>query len=592
MTWVRAALFGLLHLALAAAALSGDALWFLVLLAVVTGAEVLLRERYGKVYRALEALQVGRSPRLVARVALLVLLTVRAQDAPTWLFGSTVLAAAALLAGRAVVVTELSRLRARTVWPLRWRQLDVPALAERPEHGLGTRVRTVGPRVVDALDLLLAAGVVLVLTGHGAGWAVAALALAAVVVLVVAVVVRQRRKALPLRTRDDVVAHVRSALEEVAPQVVAYFGGPPSSTHALNVWVEALENLDVPVLVVVRQPVHLQQLESERLPAVWAPRATDVEALVLPSVRLALYPTNIAQNNHLIRLPGITDVFVGHGDSDKGGSATPLSRVYDEVWVAGPAARERYRVADVGVRDEQVREVGRPQLAHIARRGLSGEDRPFTVLYAPTWEGFYSSWSYSSLQSMGERIVTGLLGLDGVRVLVKPHPASGSVDKAYGRASRRVVDAVRAAGDPHRVVDGLTGLYEAFNDADLLVTDVSSVVTDFLWSGKPYVMTNPSGMAEADYRREFPSSAGAALWGQDLATLASDIEDARTTDSHRADRATVARYLLGERTGDAAAGFTAAVHAVLRQGPADPRSGSSALPGSTPGPFAVSLPDR
>ena len=220
----------------------------------------------------------------------------------------------------------------------------------------------------------------------------------------------------------------------------------------------------------------------------------------------------------------------------------------------------------MGVRDEQVREVGRPQLAHIAQLGRgrrSAGDRPFTVLYAPTWEGFYSAWSYSSLQSMGERIVSGLLALDGVRVLVKPHPASGSVDRSYGRAATRVVAAVRSAGSPHRVVDGLTGLYEAFNEADLLVTDVSSVVTDFLWSGKPYVMTNPAGMAEADYRREFPSSAGAPIWGQDLTTLRADIEDARTTDVRRADREAVARYLLGDEQEDAMAGFTAAVRDVL-----------------------------
>src|SRR6185437_9564332 len=148
---------------------------------------------------------------------------------------------------------------------------------------------------------------------------------------------------------------------------------------------------DVPVLVVVRQRVHLDQLDSRRLPAVWLPTPGDVEALAVPSIALAMYPTNITQNNHLIRVPGITDVFVGHGDSDKGGSFTPLSRIYDEVWVAGPAGRDRYRLADVGVRDEQVREVGRPQLAEITR---AADGRPvtpglFTVLYAPTWEGFY-----------------------------------------------------------------------------------------------------------------------------------------------------------------------------------------------------------
>jgi hypothetical protein len=240
------------------------------------------------------------------------------------------------------------------------------------------------------------------------------------------------------------------------------------------------------------------------------------------------------------------------------------------------------------VRDEQIREVGRPQLADIARRAPSvGQDveRPFTVLYAPTWEGFYASWSYSSLLHMGERIVSGLMAMDGVRVLVKPHPASGSVDKAYGQAAKRVTSAVRAAGGPHRVVDGVTGLYEAFNEADLLVTDVSSVVTDFLWSGKPYVMTNPTGLPEDDYRREFPSSAGAAIWGSDLATMDADVQDARTADVRRAARETVAQYLLGDQQDDATAGFVAAVHGVLGAGTDQTTEGGPV--GGSPGVVAV-----
>jgi CDP-glycerol glycerophosphotransferase (TagB/SpsB family) len=254
-------------------------------------------------------------------------------------------------------------------------------------------------------------------------------------------------------------------------------------------------------------------------------------------------------------------VFVGHGDSDKGGSFTPLSRIYDEVWVAGPAGRDRYRLADVGVRDEQVREVGRPQLAEITRAADGSPATPglFTVLYAPTWEGFYADYSYSSLQVMGERLVRGLLALDGVRVLVKPHPASGSVDPAFATAARAVTDLVRRAGRPHQVVSGVTGLYEAFNEADMLVTDVSSVVTDFLASHKPYVMTNPHALPEADYRREFPSSGGAALWTPDLGTLADDVADARGADVRRADRERVAAYLLGADEGDPVDRFAAAV---------------------------------
>ena len=185
------------------------------------------------------------------------------------------------------------------------------------------------------------------------------------------------------------------------------------------------------------------------------------------------------------------------------------------------------------------------------------------MLYAPTWEGFYGSTGYSSLLRMGRELVAALLALDGVRVLFKPHPASGSVDAAYARASRDISALVEQAGPQHAVVPDLTGLYEAFNASDLLVSDVSSVVTDFLHARKPYVMTNPDGLPEDEYRALFPSSRAAYLWGPDLLTVADDVHDARTADLHRQQRAALAAYLLGDDEGDPTAPFDRAVHAVL-----------------------------
>ena len=37
----------------------------------------------------------------------------------------------------------------------------------------------------------------------------------------------------------------------------------------------------------------------------------------------ALYPANAGKNIHLLRLPGIRHVFIGHGDSDKVASINP-----------------------------------------------------------------------------------------------------------------------------------------------------------------------------------------------------------------------------------------------------------------------------
>ncbi len=118
-------------------------------------------------------------------------------------------------------------------------------------------------------------------------------------------------------------------------------------------------------------------------------------------------------------------VFIGHGDSDKVASINPFCKVYDEVWVAGPAGRERFARAMIGVDDQDMFEVGRPQLAPI-ERGQRKTDEPITVLYAPTWEGWTEDPLNTSLMTMGRALVAAILDHpDDVRLIYKPHPLTG-----------------------------------------------------------------------------------------------------------------------------------------------------------------------
>ena len=100
----------------------------------------------------------------------------------------------------------------------------------------------------------------------------------------------------------------------------------------------------------------------------------------LSTVRVALYAANVGKNIHMLRVPTMKHVFIGHGDSDKLASVNPFSKVYDEVWTAGRAGRDRYAIADVGVRDDDIVEVGRPQLAPIQNR----QDAPPAPARPPT----------------------------------------------------------------------------------------------------------------------------------------------------------------------------------------------------------------
>ncbi len=118
---------------------------------------------------------------------------------------------------------------------------------------------------------------------------------------------------------------------------------------------------------------------------------------------------------------------------------------------------------------------------------------------------------------------------------------------------------VEAAGPPHELVTGAEGLYSAFNRADLLVSDISSVITDFLASGKPYVVTNSSGEDPQRFRSTFPSAAGAYILAGDGSDIAGVVEDARTLDTYAPERARTARYLLGDFESDLIARFDHAI---------------------------------
>jgi hypothetical protein len=347
----------------------------------------------------------------------------------------------------------------------------------------------------------------------------------------------------PVRNTDDAVA---AAVADLAPEVVFYFSSPADGTYALGVWASVINALERPVLVVLREAVHLDGVETILKPTVVAPTVTDLIAVTPDTVRVVLYPTNVVRNDEMIRIPGPMHCFIGHGDSDKVGSFSPLNRMYDEIWVAGRAAIDRYAAVDEGIDLNVLRAVGRPQLADIRRAAPEAEaGHRLTVLYAPTWEGFFDEADYSSVAAMGERIVRGCLDA-GADVLFKPHPLTGHRLPEAGRAREAIDELVRRAGGGSEVVaPSPNSLYEAFNRADLLISDISSVITDFLASRKPYAVSNRRDVPEAEFRAMFPSSSAAELLGSDLATLPTALADAAGADPRRAQRETLTEYLLG-----------------------------------------------
>lgn len=370
---------------------------------------------------------------------------------------------------------------------------------------------------------------------------------------------------------------VQEAVRRHGPLAVLYSAGGVHSVHQVNTWLGTLDEMRQPTLVMLRDPDVFHQLRPTSTPVVLLPHPEQVTPFSMPSARVALYVANAPENVRLLRNTSLRSAFIGHGDSDKASSANPFCRVYDEVWVAGEAGCQRYLDPWTGVRPEALRIVGRPQVGRPSAEEPRAADAPYTVVYAPTWEGLYGDPYESSLLHSGRDIVSVLLGQEGVRVIYRPHPSTGRGVPAMARESDRIADLVRSAGPQHRVVVG-TGvdLRVLFREADALVGDVSGVVSDFLALDKPYFVVNGEGAPPEVFRARVSAAGGGYLVGPNGAGLAEGLADARGADSLAARRAATRTHLLGPRSDDPVETFADAVDAL-----------AATLPGGTPQPVVA-----
>ena len=466
-----------------------------------------------------------------------------------------------------------SHLRARG-GRIAWRGLDVNGQLEGPQvlaPTLYSPGNLTGPRVVLLLDVFLVLGLALAgVTGRPLWLVVGAVLTTLGLLWVGARLVARTRLIRSLPTPQEENAALRAALAAHRPEVAVYFSGGPDTTYQLNVWLETIDRLHQPAVIILRERRHLDDMLPTTTPTIVLPRARDVEDYQPDSVRVVLYPTTVIKNNHMIRLGGVRHVFINHGDGDKSVTFSPLHRVFDEIWVAGSAACDRYLTKGEGVRPEQLVQVGRPQLAHIARRGEADPGARRTVLYAPTWEGNFDGVDYSSVAPMGELILDTLLDPAlNVRVLFKAHPATGTRLPAAAAARANIERRIEQAGGEHAVVGSEPdSLYRAFNDADVLISDISSVVADFLASRKPYLITNPRGVPEETFHQDFPSTTGGAIVTPDRESVRAAVADAIGADPLRGRREELATYFLGAPVDDPVERFAAEVDAAIGRAPA------------------------
>jgi CDP-glycerol glycerophosphotransferase (TagB/SpsB family) len=445
-------------------------------------------------------------------------------------------------------------------------KFSVPVVTQLPNLPTRRALPDLGPLAVAASAAATLVGLLLVVLGASAWWwaiismvGVAPAAILAVDGRAKIVLARRLRRLVP------------RAVAAYAPDFVVYTSRPDDASYQVMMWLPYLQRAGLRFIIVARNAVPAEALAGlTDVPVVEARGIADVDALVVPSLKAAFYVNASSGNGALVRFQHLTHIYLGHGDSDKPPSYNPTHAMYDQIFAAGPAATRRYGAHGVRIPPEKFTIVGRPQVENVKQSTTRIADVPEpTVLYAPTWRGHVEETMLYSLPA-GERIVSALLAR-GATVIFRPHPFSydfGDDAAVIGRISSLLEADRRKTGRPHlwgQAAEKDRSILDCINDSDAMVSDVSSVVSDYLFSGKPFAMIAIPADPAA-FVVEYPVARASYVIRADLADLDEQLEKMLGADPLAAQRADIRADYLGDfPADDYASAFVDAVRHVSRK---------------------------
>jgi hypothetical protein len=379
---------------------------------------------------------------------------------------------------------------------------------------------------------------------------------------------RSRRNRRTLAERLELLDEVPLETYEIA----VYFADTRVNMYQIRQWYAPLAELAKthPVAIISRSPgTALSLLDEAPVPTVYKRRVVDLEQFVDEQrPRIIFYVNQNSKNFQMFRYGRMWHVFINHGESDKMYMTTNQFKAYDYSLIAGAAAHDRLKRKLWGFDlDAKTIQIGRPQADHFAGELPFTPDDRTVVLYAPTWEGDRDAAAYGSIASHGVALTAAVLASPKHRLIYRPHPRSGVIDKEYRAANAAIIAAIAAANiaDPtaqHVFDDGPTMGWQLVA-ADVAITDISAMIYDRLAVGKPLIVARPAAeTAEVDK----DGYLGSAEWlyadnAGDILAIADRVMN--DTDAQKNLEFWVARHFGDTTPGAATKRFHAAVESLL-----------------------------
>jgi hypothetical protein len=331
-------------------------------------------------------------------------------------------------------------------------------------------------------------------------------------------------------------------------KVAYFFADTPSRIYQIAQWLPVIEKspADLNAVIITRSAATTEELRKlTNVPIIHA-RTFDLlmSLLELSKFKAIIYVNNSYQNFQTLSYQQAVHIHVNHGESDKISMVSNQAKAYDRVFVAGPAAKDRYLKAVAWIDQNKLITVGRPQL-DLGQTPFAAEPKLKTITYAPTWEGEDEANNYTSMDMYGKKIIDAALSQSDCRTIYKPHPRIlTSKDPEVVAAHKYIIS--RLNKTPHQVL--LEGdVIEVLLGTDLLISDISSVTLDYLYlkpEGAIFLSDRRTDFAALE--SESPvASAATIIDGESVDELSTRLKKTLEKDDLAAKRAEVCRYYFG-----------------------------------------------
>lgn len=148
------------------------------------------------------------------------------------------------------------------------------------------------------------------------------------------------------------------------------------------------------------------------------------------------------------------------------------------------------------------------------------------------------------MNAFGLQVLRKLSEQSSIRILFKPHPYTGYNKQGDCGAYLEKMIALCREDNPLEYIDPNESIHPYMNQSDAMITDISSVLNEYLYTLKPIFLMNAKGLSPEELISQFPSTQAAYVLGTECDIL-KHIDSVELDDTGFRERERIGQLCFG-----------------------------------------------